>query len=124
MSSSRPKFHNASVTPNARDSVEPGQVKFDDRGNAVYEWSDADLTMEGEVGDRLRSLALEHPGLSLLDEAPASNAIILVNEKAARIGYNPYESGLIKKNGQKKKPTDLRALSKWIEMQKKEQEKK
>jgi hypothetical protein len=80
--------------------------------------------MEGEVGDRLRSLALEHPGLSLADDSPPANAPIVINEKAARLGYNPYESGLIKKGAPKKKHTDLRELSKWIKMQKTEKEEK
>lgn len=102
--------------------MDPGHVRFDDRGNAVFEWSDTDLTMDGEVGDRLRSLALDHPGLSLVDEVPASNAPIMLNEKGARVGYNPYESGIVKRNGQRKKPTDLRALSKWIETQRKKPE--
>ena len=90
---------------------------FDDRGNAVFQWSDTDLTMDGEVGDRLRSLALDHPGLSLMDDTPPPGAPIVVNEKAVRQGYDPYESGLIKKNKRQKKRTDLRELSKWIEMQ-------
>jgi len=104
-------------TSQPRDEIEPGHIEFDDRGNAIYQWSDADLTMEGEVGDRLRNMALEHPGLSLMDDTPPANGPIVVNEKAQRLGYNPYESGMIKKNMPKKKSTDLRALSKWIQTQ-------
>jgi hypothetical protein len=90
----------------------PGHIAFDDRGNAVYEWN-AQLDVEGEDGERARQQALEHPGLSLVDDEPA-NAPIRNNVKGARLGYNPYESGLLTKREARKK-RDLRELSKWLE---------
>jgi hypothetical protein len=101
----------------------PGQIAFDDRGNAVYEWKDDLLIEDSENGERARRRALAHPGLSLMDDEPPANAPIRHNAKGLRVGYNPYESGLLPKKELKKK-RDLRELSKWIETKKKlEQEK-
>lgn len=100
-------------TVEPRPANKPGHIAFDDRGNAVYEWDSERLTEDGEDGERLRRRALDHPGLSLTeDEAPA-NAPIRSNPKGLRVGYNPYESGLLASKERKKK-RDLRELSKWI----------
>lgn len=96
----------------------PGKIAFDDLGNAKYEWSNDRLTEEGEGGDRARQRALTHHGLTIMDEEPAANAPIRNNTKGLRVGYNPYESGLLA-NKDRKKKTDLRELSKWIEAKKK-----
>jgi hypothetical protein len=103
------------VTPARPDK--PGQIAFDDRGNAVYEWRE-DLHQDGEDGEKARRRALAHPGLSIVDDEPA-NAPIRNNHKGVRLGYNPYESGLLKKEYKKK--TDLRELSKWLELKRKTQ---
>ncbi len=95
----------------------PGQISFDDRGNAVYEWSDDSLVEDSEDGERARRRARPHPGLAIVDEEPAANAPIRNNSKGLRLGYNPYESGLLPKKEAKKK-RDLRELSKWIEKKK------
>lgn len=45
-----------------------------------------------------------------------------VNASGKQSGYNPYESGYLSRKQQSeadKKPTDLRALSKWIEQKRK-----
>jgi hypothetical protein len=83
-----------------------GQVRFDDRGNAVW--------------DTKRGKRLDHPGLTLLDEEPsAAGPVAKVNAKGGRIGYDPYESGMLKKkHAEKPRKKDLRALSNWIQMQK------
>ena len=97
---------------------EPGKIAFDDRGNALYEWTDDRLGTEGEEGERLRSRALEHPGLSLVDDEPAKNAPVRFNPKGLRIGYDPYESGMLAKKSRKRK-VDLHELSKWIDQKRK-----
>lgn len=96
---------------------QPGRIAFDDRGNAVYEWNDGRLSEDGEAGERARRKALEHPGLSMVEEEADGNTPIQNNAKGLRLGYNPYESGLLprKQTAQKR---DLRELSKWIEAKK------
>lgn len=109
------------VRPRTSDKPQqnqPGKIAFDARGNAVYEWSTDTLAEEGESGERARNKALKHPGLSLVDDAPVPNAPIQQNPKGLRVGYNPYESGMLAKKERKKK-TDLRELSKWVDLKRK-----
>jgi hypothetical protein len=104
------------VEPRVQKPGQPGQIAFDDRGNAIYEW-DGSLSEEGEAGDRARNRALAHPGLAIVEEEVPANAPIRSNPKGLRVGYNPYESGLLGRKGPKKK-RDLRELSKWMEAKK------
>jgi hypothetical protein len=101
----------------------PGKVGFDERGNAVFEWSTDTLAEEGERGDKMRSKALEYQGLSIVDDEPPKNAPIQQNPKGLRLGYNPYESGMLPKKEQKRK-VDLRELSKWVEQKRRLEKKK
>jgi hypothetical protein len=101
------------VTPRVQKPGQPGQIAFDDRGNAIYEWQDQSLTEDGEAGERARNRALAHPGLAIVDDEGPANAPIRSNPKGLRNGYNPYESGLLAKKGQGRK-RDLRELSKWM----------
>jgi len=96
----------------------PGKIAFDERGNAVYEWHDQALTEESEDGERARNKALRYHGLSLVDDEPPKDAPIQQNPKGLRVGYNPYESGLLEKKERRKKK-DLRELSKWVETRRK-----
>ena len=99
-----------------------GKVGFDARGNAVFEWSTDTLAEEGETGDRARTKALDYHGLSIVDDEPPKNAPIQQNPKGLRVGYNPYESGMLPKK-ERKKRTDLRELSKWVEQRRKVEKK-
>lgn len=99
-------------------AAKAGKIGFDDRGNAQFEWSDDRLNEDGDTGERLRKKALEHPGLSLMEEEQPANAPIRQNPKGLRHGYNPYESGMLEKKEWKPK-RDLRELSKWIEQKRK-----
>ena len=101
------------VTPRQEQPGKPGQIAFDDRGNAVYEWQGDGLTEDGEAGERARDRALAHPGLAIVDDEAPANAPIRSNPKGLRHGYNPYESGLLARKGASKKK-DLRELSKWM----------
>ena len=95
-----------------------GKVGFDELGNAVYQWSTDTLAEDSDVGEHLRNKALDYHGLSLVDDEPPKNAPIQQNPKGLRVGYNPYESGMLAKKAVKKK-TDLRELSKWVDMKRK-----
>jgi hypothetical protein len=106
------------VTPHVKKPDQPGQIAFDDRGNAIYEWKDDTLSADGEVGDRKRTKALAHPGLAIVEDEGPANAPSRSNPKGLRNGYNPYESGLLARKGPAKK-RDLRELSKWMEAKKK-----
>ena len=105
------------VESRAQKPSEPGQIAFDDRGNAVYEWKEDFLTADGAAGERARDKALAHPGLAIVEDDAPANGPIRSNPKGMRNGYNPYESGLLAKKGPRKK-VDLRELSKWMEAKK------
>jgi hypothetical protein len=97
----------------------PGAISFDDRGNAVYQWKGRHLTADSEEAEALRAKALSYEGLAIVDDDPPAEGMIRTNSKGLRMGYNPYESGMLQKKPQPTRKRDLRALSKWIEMKRK-----
>jgi hypothetical protein len=102
-----------------------GRVRHDERGNAVWEWSTSTGSFARDVNTQ-RLKRLEHAGLSILEDekpAPAAQGQAQVNKKAARTGYDPYQSEVVAGKPKPKK-TDLRELSKWIELKKKLADKK
>jgi len=101
----------------------PGKVAFDARGNAIYQWGDDRLTDDGATGERLRDQALDYAGLAIADDEAPLNAPIRANPKGVRIGYNPYESGLLTRR-QTKRKRDLHELSKWIDAKRRLNERK
>jgi hypothetical protein len=104
------------LRPRSVEPQQPGRIAFDERGNAIYAWNEDQLSLDGEEGERARRKALDHPGLAMIEEEPAANAPIQNNAKGLKLGYNPYESGLLPQKPVVKKKTDLRELSKWLEM--------
>jgi hypothetical protein len=85
----------------------------------VWEWSTATGAFARDVTTQ-RLKRLEHAGLSIAEDekpAPASVGQAQVNKNATRGGYDPYRSDMVPKV--KPKKTDLRELSKWIELKKK-----
>src|ERR1035438_1631003 len=88
-----------------------GRVKFDDRGNAVWEWAVATGSFATDVSTA-RLKKLENQTLSLADDAPPpANNIVKPNPKGAAQGYSPYDSGLLAKTDrQPAKKKDLRRL--------------
>jgi len=99
----RNNLNNKCDLPTGRNNPDErtGQVRFDDRGNAVWE------TWQGR--------RLEHPALALAQDQPARDGH-RTNSSGLRSGYDPYDSGALGRNGQRRSK-NLRALSKWIELQ-------
>ena len=95
-----------------------GRVKFDDRGNAVWEWSVATGSFATDVStSRLKKL--ENQTLSLADEAPVppTNGIVKPNPKGVAQGYSPYDSGLLAKTARPPaKKKDLRRLGEFLKL--------
>jgi hypothetical protein len=85
-----------------------GRVKFDDRGNAVWEWSVSTGAFGRDIStDRLKEL--ESPGLSLEDNPLPGVAPDAKSTPAPGGGYDPYSSATpkqppppVKKNPDKK----------------------
>ncbi len=95
-----------------------GRVQFDDRGNAIWEWSVSTGAFGREVSTQ-RLKKLEHPALSLAEDAPTPQAQLRPNPQGVVKGYNPYDSG--KLGGPKKEPPrkkDLQKLSEWLKLKK------
>jgi hypothetical protein len=94
-----------------------GRVKFDDRGNAVWEWAVATGSFATDIStSRLKKL--ENHTLSLADDAPApASDIVKPNPKGVVQGYSPYDSGLLAKTARAPaKKKDLRRLGEFIKL--------
>jgi hypothetical protein len=102
-----------------------GRVKFDDRGNAVWEWAMATGAFGRDVSSsaRVRSIA-EHPALSIVDDGPVPSETVKVNPLGVKNGYDPYESGKLVKDRGKGGKKDLRKLSEWLKLKKQAEDNK
>ena len=119
---------NSKLKPGTRDAAatqpagvtrnNSGRVKFDDRGNAVWEWAVTTGSFATDIStSRLKKL--ENHTLSLADDAPppASNNIVKPNPKGVVQGYSPYDSGLLAKTDrQPAKKKDLRRLGEFLKL--------
>lgn len=93
-----------------------GRVKFDDRGNAVWEWQVATGAFTSDVSTQ-RLQKLEHPALSIADEGTRPNAV-RPNPLGSKKGYDPYDSGKLGKRAEPPAKKDLRRLSEWLKLKK------
>jgi hypothetical protein len=99
----------------ARSNGRTGRVKFDDRGNAIWEWAIATGAFGREVStERLQKL--EHPALSLADDAPTPLEAVRANPLGTKKGYDPYDSGKLGKPPAPPRKKDLRRLSEFIKL--------
>ena len=93
-----------------------GRVKFDERGNAIWEWQIATGAFGLEVSTQ-RLQKLEHPALSIADEGTQPNAV-RPNPLGSKKGYDPYDSGKLGKKPEKPQKTDLKKLGEWLKLKK------
>ncbi|HEX3848691.1 MAG TPA: hypothetical protein VHV81_15005 [Steroidobacteraceae bacterium] len=94
-----------------------GRVKFDDRGNAVWEWSVSTGAFARDVStDRLQKL--ESNALSLADDAPTPVEGVRANPQGTKKGYDPYDSGKLAKAAAASRKKDLRKLGEWLKLKK------
>ncbi|MDB6086211.1 MAG: hypothetical protein JWN43_4092 [Gammaproteobacteria bacterium] len=94
-----------------------GRVKFDDRGNAVWEWAVTTGKFSVDLSSTSRLQKLENPSLSLAEDAPSPVDAVRPNPKGVAQGYSPYDSGLLAKPEPPRKK-DLRRLSEWLKLRK------
>lgn len=95
-----------------------GRVKFDDRGNAIWEWA-LKTGVFGLEASSSRLKKLEHPALSLEEDTPPASAAVKPNPKGVAQGYSPYDSGVLAKSGAAPpRKKDLRRLSEWLKLRK------
>jgi len=94
-----------------------GRVKFDDRGNAVWEWSVTTGAFGREVSTQ-RLQKLEHPALSIADDAPTPVDTVRPNPLGTKKGYDPYDSGKLGKPPEAPRKKDLRRLGEFLKLKK------
>jgi len=102
--------------PDGTSAKSTGRVKFDERGNAVWEWQVATGAFSPEVSTS-RLQRLEHPSLSIADDAPTPVDQVRANPLGTKKGYDPYDSGKLGKAPPPRKK-DLRKLSEWLKLKK------
>jgi hypothetical protein len=99
------------------DAKSTGRVKFDEKGNAVWEWAIATGAFGREVStERLQKL--EHPALSIADDAPTPFDTVRANPLGTKKGYDPYDSGRLGKRPPTPAKKDLRRLSEFLKLKK------
>ncbi|MEA3176184.1 MAG: hypothetical protein QOF42_3595 [Gammaproteobacteria bacterium] len=124
-SGSKPGANGPAESPHDHDgtSKSTGRVKFDDRGNAIWEWQVATGAFSPEVSTQ-RLQRLEHPALSIADDAPTPVEQVRANPLGTKKGYDPYDSGKLGKAPAPPRKKDLRKLSEWLKLKKQADENK
>lgn len=105
--------------PKSNGDKTTGRVKFDERGNAIWEWAVATGAFGRDISsDRLQKL--EHPALSIADDAPTPLDIVRDNPLGLKKGYDPYDSGRLDKapSPAQVRKKDLRKLGEFLKLKK------
>jgi hypothetical protein len=92
-----------------------GRVQFDERGTAVWEWSISTGAFGREVSTQ-RLQKLEHPALSIADDAPTPIETVRANPHGTKKGYDPYDSGKLGKSAEAPRKKDLRRLDEALQL--------
>ena len=114
-----------------------GRVTFDSRGNSVWEWKSEETGKYSRDVSTQRLKKLEAPELSIEETVRVKKLddLSLSDEPKAGGGFNPYDNAPGRNNTkmptrgyvapdksvpkpERKAPTDLRALGRWMEMKK------
>jgi hypothetical protein len=115
---------NAGAGNPARDGDKStGRGKFDDLGNAIWEWQIETGAFGGDVSTA-RLQKLEHPALSLADDSPSPVETVRSNPLGTKKGYDPYDSGKLGKTAAAPRKKDLRRLSEWLKLKKQHEQNK
>lgn len=83
----------------------------------MWEWSIATGAFGREPSTE-RLQRLEHPALSIADDAPTPFDTVRANPLGQKTGYNPYDSGKLGKKPEPPKKKDLRKLSEFLKLKK------
>lgn len=90
-----------------------GRIEFDELGNPVWVPS-----KPGAEGDTAIMRLLDTKQLKIQDDPESDHRPVRANPVGTKKGYDPYDSGVLSKDRNKKK-RNMRELSKWIETRKK-----
>jgi hypothetical protein len=115
VSNEKPKASEPASPPKDAGEKSTGRVKFDERGNAVWEWQVATGAFGREVTTQ-RMQKLEHPALSLADDAPTPFETVRANPSGTKKGYDPYDSGRLGKKPEQPVKKDLKKLGESLKL--------